>query len=130
MLPIYTGFRTRPLVSSHAGFPLSTTQVTAGSILGTGLGRSGSQVRWGVAGRMVLAWLFTLPMAGLVGGVSARIANTGTFGVVGVAVVLIAASTTMYLLNRRNAVTAETVNDVELPDTRGAVATAQAGAQI
>lgn len=101
------------LVSSHAGFPLSTTQVSAGSIVGAGLGRSGSQVRWGVAGRMLLAWLFTLPMAGLVGGVSARVANTGAPGVLAVAVVLIAASATMYLLNRRNAVTAATVNDVD-----------------
>jgi PiT family inorganic phosphate transporter len=101
------------LVSSHAGFPLSTTQVSAGSIVGAGLGRSGSQVRWGVAGRMVTAWLFTLPMAGLVGGMAARIANTGTLGVLGVAFVLVTASATMYLLNRRTAVTAATVNDVE-----------------
>ena len=101
------------LVSSHAGFPLSTTQVSAGSILGSGLGRSGSEVRWGVAGRMVLTWLFTMPMAGLVGGVAARIANTGGAGVGAVAIILIAASTTMYLVNRRNAVTAATVNDVD-----------------
>lgn len=101
------------LVSSHAGFPLSTTQVSAGSILGSGLGGRASQVRWGVAGRMVLAWLFTLPMAGLVGGVSARIANTGALGVAAVAAVLIAASATMYILNRRSAVTATTVNDVD-----------------
>jgi PiT family inorganic phosphate transporter len=101
------------LVSSHAGFPLSTTQVSAGSIMGAGLGQSASQVRWGVAGRMVLAWLFTLPMAGVVGGISARIANTGALGVVAVAVVLVAASATMYLRNRRTAVTAATVNEVD-----------------
>jgi PiT family inorganic phosphate transporter len=62
---------------------------------------------------MVTAWLFTLPMAGLVGGMAARIANTGTLGVLGVAFVLVTASATMYLLNRRTAVTAATVNDVE-----------------
>ena len=101
------------LVSSHAGFPLSTTQVTAGSIIGAGMGRSGNSVNWGVAGRMAVAWLFTLPMAGIVGGISARIANTGTIGVIAVGIVLVGAATAMYLINRRNAVTADTVNDVD-----------------
>ena len=44
------------LASSHLGFPLSTTQVATGSVLGSGLGRPGAAVRWGVAGRMVVAW--------------------------------------------------------------------------
>ncbi|GAA2788171.1 inorganic phosphate transporter [Mycolicibacterium pallens] len=101
------------LVSSHAGFPLSTTQVTAGSIIGAGMGRSGNAVNWGVAGRMAVAWLFTLPMAGIVGGISARIANTGTIGVIVVGIVLVGAATAMYVINRRNAVTAATVNDVD-----------------
>jgi PiT family inorganic phosphate transporter len=55
------------LVSSQLGFALSTTHVATGSILGSGLGRKGAKVRWGVAGRMGLAWLTTLPLAGLVG---------------------------------------------------------------
>ena len=55
------------LVSSHMGFALSTTHVATGSILGSGLGRPGAQVRWGVAGRMMLAWLVTLPAAGIAG---------------------------------------------------------------
>src|SRR4029078_9678606 len=50
------------LVSSHLGFALSTTQVCTGSILGTGLGRPGGEVRWRVAGRMVVAWVITMPM--------------------------------------------------------------------
>jgi PiT family inorganic phosphate transporter len=54
------------LASSHLGFALSTTHVATGSILGSGLGRKGAEVRWGVAGRMVIAWAITLPMAGLV----------------------------------------------------------------
>ena len=41
------------LVSSHLGFALSTTHVATGSILGSGVGRPGAQVRWAVAGRMV-----------------------------------------------------------------------------
>lgn len=54
------------LSSSQLGFALSTTHVATGSILGSGLGRKGAEVRWGVAGRMGLAWLITLPSAALV----------------------------------------------------------------
>jgi len=53
------------LASSHLGFPLSTTQVCSGSILGAGLGKRLAEVRWTVAGRMALAWLFTLPAAAM-----------------------------------------------------------------
>ena len=51
------------LTSSHFGLPLSTTHVATGSILGTGLGTKGAEVRWGVAGRMAVAWMITLPSA-------------------------------------------------------------------
>ena len=55
------------LSSSAAGMALSTTHVATGSILGSGVGKSGAEVRWSVAGRMVVAWLVTLPAAGLMG---------------------------------------------------------------
>lgn len=55
------------LLSAHFGYALSTTQVATGSVLGSGVGKPGAEVRWGVAGRMVVAWLVTLPFAGLVG---------------------------------------------------------------
>ncbi|CKO94198.1 inorganic phosphate transporter [Mycobacterium tuberculosis] len=55
------------LLSAHFGYALSTTQVATGSVLGSGVGKPGAEVRWGVAGRMVVAWLATLPLAGLVG---------------------------------------------------------------
>ena len=58
------------LTSSHFGMALSTTHVATGSILGSGLGRKGAQVRWGVAGRMVLAWVITLPAASAIGAVT------------------------------------------------------------
>ena len=51
------------LVSSHLGFALSTTQVCSGSIIGTGLGKKGNPVNWGVAGKMLVAWLVTFPAA-------------------------------------------------------------------
>lgn len=49
------------LASSHLGFALSTTQVASGSVIGSGLGRRGSSVRWGTAGRIAIGWLLTLP---------------------------------------------------------------------
>ncbi|MCX8563343.1 inorganic phosphate transporter [Mycolicibacterium mucogenicum] len=58
------------LSSSAAGMALSTTHVATGSILGSGVGKPGAEVRWAVAGRMVLAWLVTLPAAGIVGALS------------------------------------------------------------
>ena len=55
------------LLSASFGYSLSTTHVATGSIIGTGLGKKGADVRWSVAGRMATAWLFTLPVAGVVG---------------------------------------------------------------
>ncbi|EPD55256.1 inorganic phosphate transporter [Streptomyces sp. HGB0020] len=100
------------LTSAHLGFALSTTQVASGSILGAGLGRRLAEVRWGVAGRMVAAWLITLPCAALVGGVSASVVkHGGTFGTVVVALVGAALAVGIVLLSRRNPVHADNVND-------------------
>ncbi len=55
------------LASSHFGFPLSTTQVIAGGVMGAGAGKRVSAVRWGVAGNIVTAWLLTLPAAAGIG---------------------------------------------------------------
>src|SRR6201999_3370449 len=63
------------LLSSHFGYSLSTTHVATGSILGTGVGKKGAEVRWSVAGRMAMAWVVTLPAAGAVGAVSYYVAN-------------------------------------------------------
>jgi inorganic phosphate transporter, PiT family len=56
------------LASSHFGFPLSTTQVISGGVMGAGAGKRLSAVRWGVAGDIVTAWLLTMPAAALMGG--------------------------------------------------------------
>jgi PiT family inorganic phosphate transporter len=56
------------LASSHYGFPLSTTQVISGGVMGSGAGKKLSAVRWGVAGNIVVAWLLTLPAAAAIGG--------------------------------------------------------------
>jgi PiT family inorganic phosphate transporter len=49
---------------------LSTTHVATGSILGSGVGKPGAEVRWAVAGRMAVAWLITLPAAAIMGALS------------------------------------------------------------
>jgi PiT family inorganic phosphate transporter len=53
--------------TAHYGYPVSTTHTISGSIMGAGASRGLSAVRWGVAGNIVLAWLMTIPLAGLVG---------------------------------------------------------------
>src|SRR5215212_8759612 len=58
------------LAASHVGFPLSTTHVISGAIMGTGTAKRVSAVRWGVAGNIVLAWVLTLPAAAAVGGLT------------------------------------------------------------
>jgi PiT family inorganic phosphate transporter len=55
------------MASSHYGFPLSTTQVISGGVMGAGAGKRVSAVRWGVAGNIVVAWLLTLPAAAAIG---------------------------------------------------------------
>ena len=53
-------------LGTHYGFPISTTHVVTGSVMGAGATRRVSAVRWGVAGNIAFAWLLTLPAAGLV----------------------------------------------------------------
>jgi len=99
------------LASAHLGFALSTTQVASGGILGAGLGRKLAEVRWTLAGKMALGWLFTLPVAAVIGGASGKVADTGNAGVAIIAALAIAIVGFIYLLSRRNAVTAHNVND-------------------
>jgi PiT family inorganic phosphate transporter len=54
-------------LTAHYGFPVSTTHTISGSVLGAGATRRFSAVRWGVAGNILVAWLLTIPCAGLVG---------------------------------------------------------------
>lgn len=55
------------MASSHFGFPLSTTHVINGGVMGSGVAKRFSAVRWGVAGNIVTAWVLTLPAAALIG---------------------------------------------------------------
>src|SRR3984957_9460487 len=100
------------LLSSHFGYSLSTTHVATGSIIGTGLGKKGAEVRWNVAGRMATAWLFTLPSAALVGAGSYGIAHGigGDGGVVVVLLLLLAVAATIYIRSRGSRVGHDNVN--------------------
>ncbi|MFD1712915.1 anion permease [Amnibacterium flavum] len=69
------------LASTHLGFALSTTQVASGSVIGSGLGRRGSSVRWSTAGRIAIGWLLTLPSAALIGAIAALVAALGPVGI-------------------------------------------------
>jgi PiT family inorganic phosphate transporter len=51
--------------STRLGYPLSTTHVVSGAVIGAGATRRLSAVRWGVAGNIVVAWVLTLPAAAL-----------------------------------------------------------------
>jgi PiT family inorganic phosphate transporter len=99
------------LTSSHVGFALSTTHVVSGGVVGAGLGRRLAEVRWGTAGRIVVAWVLTLPAAAVVGALSGRIAETGTVGTIVVAVTAAAVGAGVYLVARRNPVSADNVNE-------------------
>ena len=101
------------LTSSHLGFALSTTHVATGSILGTGLGRRGAEVRWGVAGRMALAWLITLPAAGIVGALCFWLGDSipGYGGPLVVFAILLGLTGWMMAHSRKSAVHAGNVND-------------------
>jgi inorganic phosphate transporter, PiT family len=101
------------LLSSHFGYALSTTHVATGSILGSGVGKPGAEVRWGVAGRMAAAWVITLPSAGIVGAITYWIVH-GIGGYPGAVVgflLLVAVSAAIYMRSRRTPINHKNVND-------------------
>lgn len=54
------------LFASQVGIPVSTTHTIAGGIIGVGATKRLSAVRWGVAVNIVIAWILTIPMSGLI----------------------------------------------------------------
>jgi inorganic phosphate transporter, PiT family len=63
------------------GLPVSTTQVVSGSVMGAGATRRFSAVRWGVARRIVWAWIFTIPASATLAGVAALLVEAGPIAV-------------------------------------------------
>jgi inorganic phosphate transporter, PiT family len=64
-----TGGGVTILALAHWGIPVSTTHTITGAIVGVGATRGARAVRWGVAGRIIWAWIFTIPASGLVAAV-------------------------------------------------------------
>ena len=64
-----TGGAITLFTATYLGVPVSTTHTITGAIVGVGAARRTSAVRWGVARRIVIAWVVTMPMAGLIAAV-------------------------------------------------------------
>jgi PiT family inorganic phosphate transporter len=112
------------LASTHFGIPLSTTQVTSGSVVGAGIGRR-QPVRWSVFRRMVFTWFVTMPAAGVVGAGFFYFQNAigGSLGVVVLFIALALYCAAIFGLSRRNPVNAKNVNN-EWDDGKGTDKTA------
>ncbi len=92
------------LAASHLGFPLSTTHTISGAVIGSGAAKSVSTVKWGVAGNMLVAWLLTLPAAGLTAGLIyefTRLFGSGATGPVIVSIIAIALLTAAFVQRSR-----------------------------
>jgi PiT family inorganic phosphate transporter len=67
-------------LASGLGIPVSTTHTITGAIVGVGSVRRISAVRWGVARRIVWAWVFTIPASAAIAGLFYTLLNTAGFG--------------------------------------------------
>ena len=96
------------LVSSHLGYPLSSTHVISGGVMGSGAAKRLSAVRWGVAGTIATAWIVTLPCAGLFGAGAYAVASAfgaGALGPLLIIVVTVGGPVSMVLATRRRRLT-------------------------
>ncbi len=116
-----TASATTILASSFFGFSLSTTQVVSGGVIGTGLAPRDRIIHWLVVRRMVVAWLLTVPAAGLIGASADELVSafpSATTGVIAVSVITAVALAVVFRIAHRSNVTAENVLDeLEVPTT-------------
>jgi PiT family inorganic phosphate transporter len=68
------------LTTAQLGMPVSTTHVISSAIMGVGSARGPKGVRWGVARRILLAWVITIPASGIVAALSWFVLHTIGFG--------------------------------------------------
>src|ERR687898_310682 len=68
-------------LATALGLPVSTTQVVSGSVMGAGATHRFSAVRWGVARRIVWAWIFTIPASALLAALAALLVRAGLLAV-------------------------------------------------
>ena len=103
------------LAASQVGYPLSTTHVISGGVLGAGAAKRLSAVRWGVAGNMMVAWVLTLPAAAAIGALVyglTRLFGTGPAGPVVVTAAIVVASAAVLVRRAREVSLA---SDAEAP---------------
>ena len=101
------------LASSYFGYPLSTTHVVSGAVVGSGVGKRLASVRWGTAGQMASAWLLTIPGAALIGAAAfegADLFGQGNAGPVIVGLIAAGLAAVLYVVTQRTAVRA---NDLD-----------------
>lgn len=101
------------LASTQLGFALSTTQVAAGSVIGTGLGRKGASVRWRTAGRIGIGWLITIPASGAIGAAAALLVRLGPAGLITAVVLAVAAILGIFLWSLHSRVDHRNLNQPE-----------------
>jgi PiT family inorganic phosphate transporter len=111
------------LASSYYGYPLSTTQVVSGGVTGAGLGKRLASVHWHVVGQMVTAWIFTIPLAGLLGAGAWEISDlfsNNAAGSIMIALIAAAGALVLFRLAQRNKVTPDVLDRTGTPDAEGA----------
>ena len=101
------------LTATQGGLPLSTTHITSGAVLGTGLGRRGARIRWGIAGSMAIAWVLTLPAAALMAaGIGLMVDGGGGPQIAFVSAAVVCLLLGFWLWSRRHPISAGNVNEV------------------
>ena len=105
------------LASSYYGYPLSTTQVVSGGVMGAGLGKELASVHWGVAGQMATAWVITIPAAALLAGVAWGISDifgNPNAGAIVIALLAGAGAFALWTLAQRNRITADDLDRTDV----------------
>jgi PiT family inorganic phosphate transporter len=120
------------LSSSFYGYPLSTTHVVSGGVMGAGAGKKLESVHWGVAGQMATAWLFTIPAAGVMGAVTWEIARifgaNSSGGTIVMAILAAGAAAALFTLAQRNKIGADDLDRTHVSPEREAETGAPAAA--
>jgi PiT family inorganic phosphate transporter len=117
------------LSSSFYGYPLSTTHVVSGGVMGAGAGKKLESVHWGVAGQMATAWLFTIPAAGIMAAVAWEISrlfgDNSSGGTVVMAILAALAAAALFALAQRNKISADDLDRTHVSPEREAQLAAQ-----
>ena len=122
------------LSSSYYGYPLSTTHVVSGGVMGAGAGKRLESVRWGVFGQMLTAWVLTIPLAGAMGAATWEVAHlfgaNSSSGTIVMAVIAIIAAAGLFTLAQRNRIGAEDLDRTNVPPEREAEIGAPSAAEL